>query len=93
MEVSENSIPELHKNQFGIAVKVVYDSFPTKLVEEVLYFTVNNNSISLELYPKKPIIIIDKDIAVTLLKKIAQFDKPKKPIKTQEVTDLKRTLR
>lgn len=66
-------IPKLNKNQFGVVVKVIhFDKTPP--TDEVLYFTVNNSSLSVELYPQKPIIIIDKDIAKSIINKIAEID-------------------
>lgn len=66
-------VPKLRENQIGVIVKVHNESY-LKLEDETLYCTVNGNSISLELYPKKPIIIIDKDVAKMLLKKIADVE-------------------
>jgi hypothetical protein len=70
----EIEIPKLYKNKFGVVVKTIYkEQKPLNAKEEILYFTVRNNSISFELYPKSPIVEIDKDMAITILKKIADF--------------------
>lgn len=68
----EIEIPELRKNQIGITVKTFYDGL-LKFQDETLYFTINKDSISMELYPNKPIIIIDRDAAIMILKKIAEI--------------------
>lgn len=73
---TDNKIPELRKNQFGISVKT-YDNTNKgfALTDEILYFTVNSNDISMELYPKKPVIVIDKDALKMILNKISKIDK------------------
>lgn len=75
-------IPELRPNQIGVTVKVHYENY-LKLEDETLYCTVNANSIALELYPKKPIIIIDKDAAKMLLSKIAEVESAKESSATE----------
>lgn len=65
--------PELLPNQIGISCKVLNDR-ALKMDDEILYFTFNKNSVSLELYPKKPIIIIDKDAIKMVLNKIAELE-------------------
>lgn len=70
---NEHQIPELRKNQFGISIKTfIKGSFQPK--DEILYFTVNSTSITMELYPNDPIIIIDKDAIKMILNKINKID-------------------
>jgi len=70
-----SAIPELRKNQFGISVKTFrkFDK-SQKLIDDILYFTVNHDKITFELYPHDPIIEIDKDAIKMILNKIAKID-------------------
>lgn len=70
---TENEIPELRPNQIGITCKTINDG-ALRTTDETLYCSIGKNDITLELYPKKPIIIIDKDAATMLLNKIIKND-------------------
>jgi hypothetical protein len=69
-----NTIPELRKNQFGISIKTFRKFNSPQIKDEILYFTVNKNDISMELYPLEPIMIIDKDALKMILNKINKID-------------------
>lgn len=70
-----SEIPELRKNQIGVTCKT-HMGLSAKMEEEILYFTINKDSIVLELYPKKPIIIIDRDAIKMVLNKIMESEIP-----------------
>jgi hypothetical protein len=81
-----SEVPELRKNQFGVTCKTYLSGSP-KLKDETLYFTVNKDSLSIELYPEKPVIILDKDAAKMALTKIAEIDRPSGLIPAQNSAD------
>lgn len=74
-----NEVPELRQNQFGMSVKTFNKALSIfKPKDEILYFTVDKNSVSMELYPNDPIIMIDKDAIKMILNKIKEVeDRPK----------------
>lgn len=78
----EMEIPELRTNQFGISVKVItgepIEKGKIPMKDDILYFTINGDSVSIELYPQKPIIIIDKDAIKMILNKVAKIDRSRK---------------
>lgn len=70
-----SDLPELRPNQIGISCKT-YDGHigALKFEDETLYFTINKDTVAMELYPKKPVIIIDKDAIKMILNKIAEIE-------------------
>ncbi len=70
-----SELPELKPNQIGVSCKTWGGSGMLKMVDEMLYFTINKDSVAMELYPKKPVIIFDKDAARMILLKIAEVEK------------------
>jgi|GEM_PF-4112383 len=76
-----SDLPELRPNQIGVSCKTygggVGPAF--KMEDETLYFTINKDSVAMELYPKKPVIIIDRDAIKMILNKIGELEKSVSP--------------
>lgn len=70
-----SDLPELKPNQIGVSCKI-FNGHGFKFEDETLYFTINKTNVAMELYPKKPVIIIDKDAIKMILKKINELEKP-----------------
>ncbi len=71
-----SELPELRPNQIGVSCKTWGgETGVLKMVDEMLYFTINRDSVAMELYPNKPVIILDKDAARMILLKIAETEK------------------
>lgn len=61
--------------------------------KELVHFGIFKDTINIK-HGDYPEILIDKDIAVAILKKITKIDKTiPKPIKVQPITDLKRIIK
>lgn len=73
MSEDEKEIPKLMSNQIGVTCKIIEKIGKVgKLNDRVLYFTINKDNISMELYPDSPIISIDRDAIKMILEKIDQ---------------------
>ena len=72
-----SDLPELRPNQIGVSCKTINEG-ALKTVDETLYFTINRSTVSMELYPNKPVIIIDKDAIKMILNKIAEVEQSDK---------------
>lgn len=73
MSEDEKEIPKLMNNQIGVTCKIIEKiGKMAKFNDRVLYFTINKDNISMELYPDSPIISIDKDAIKMILEKIDQ---------------------